>query len=305
MTNQHDTMRDPGQQPAEEYGVLETTDTRPHEFPFDTRGRRAAIGQAADAGGQRARDLPASAHLPLPRWPLLAGVFNFPWQRGVRTRWLGLSLGLLVPLGFASVVVWLGGVDFIFFPTACVSSLIWGAVAFSNAVAIVRDTAAGNLRVENWPEGLFLNWIDESLYVFNSLLVLIVVLGLGILFFAQPRDTITNLVMLASVLVLFPIVLLSMLETDSPLNPLSLPTWRSLLTAWWAWGLFYIESIPLSIAVGGLLPACVSVLGWLAIPVVAVVFVGAMMIYFRLLGRLALCCAAASRQDQRRGEHGP
>jgi len=291
--------------------VLETTDARPHEFPFDTRGRRAAISQAADAGSD-APALPgvASHQLPLPRWPLLAGVFNFPWYPSVRCYWLALSAGATLVIGFAAIAIRLGQdpghgyssigpwiVSVTFGATASVAALLWVTVALVYYVAIVRDTAHGIDRAVRWPEGIFLDWMAESLYVANSL-ALGVLPGLGIVYLAGLRGTAALLSIPASLLVLYPIVLLSMLERDSPLNPLSLPTWRSLLTAWWAWGLFYIESVFLSVAAGWLLWACVWMLGWMAIPLVAFVLVAAMMIYFRLLGRLALCCAAASRRKE-------
>ena len=162
-------------------------------------------------------------------------------------------------------------------------------------MAIVRDTAEGNRRVESWLDGVFLDWIGDSLYVINAL-VLSALPGLGVLLLAGPLGPWGALAVPLSMLALFPVLLLSMFETDSPLVPVSPLVWRSMLDAWWAWAAFYIETAVLCLGVGWLLRQSVAALRWWALVPDAFLIVTAMMIYFRLLGRLGHCCADAARR---------
>ncbi|HYW78792.1 MAG TPA: hypothetical protein VE890_04410, partial [Thermoguttaceae bacterium] len=107
------------------------------------------------------------------------------------------------------------------------------------------------------------------------------------------------LVVPLSALVLFPIMLLSVLEANSPMMPLSKHVWRSLLRVWRAWGCFYIETTLLGTAAAGLILGLAYVSVWLAVPLAPAALVAAAMIYFRLLGRVAWCYARAVEQDER------
>ena len=93
-------------------------------------------------------------------------------------------------------------------------------------------------------------------------------------------------------IVLFPWLLLSMLEANSPLVPISKAVCGSLLRKWRTWLAFYMETIPLLLSIGASAIAAM-LLGSLplAIPVLAMTMVAVLMIYFRLLGRLAWCCS--------------
>jgi hypothetical protein len=88
-------------------------------------------------------------------------------------------------------------------------------------------------------------------------------------------------------LLLFPVVLLSMLEETTCMMPYSAGVWRSLRRSWWAWFRFHLHSV-------GLL-AVLALTAWTGMNTpnewtmslfVAVALV-LLTIYFRLLGRLA------------------
>jgi hypothetical protein len=100
-------------------------------------------------------------------------------------------------------------------------------------------------------------------------------------------------------ILLFPILFLSMLEANSPFWPFSAPVWRSLLSHWWAWGKFFLLSTVLFAAVVGGALLCVVEVSFLLGFVVAFVTVAILMIYFRLLGRLAWCCSEEAQQTGR------
>ena len=100
----------------------------------------------------------------------------------------------------------------------------------------------------------------------------------------------------------FPVILLSMLETGSVLNPISLAVWGSLLRRWWAWLGFYILAGLLVAAVVGVEHGLQALGGpWLALPA-AIFTATAMPVYFRLLGRLGWTITVHSRRRARRSE---
>jgi len=101
-----------------------------------------------------------------------------------------------------------------------------------------------------------------------------------------------------SLVLIFPVSLLAMLETGSPLNPFSLPVWRSLLYAWWAWGLFYVETTVLIGVLGGLALLAAIYVPAMGMVVAAPLLVATLMIYFRLLGRLAWRCGEGAARGK-------
>jgi DNA-directed RNA polymerase subunit M/transcription elongation factor TFIIS len=299
-------------QAGEVYDVGESVEVPQYEPVVLTAGARIrpGAGSAADRDKEATRARPG----PPPRWTFFSGVFGFPAYRNSWSRWVGLSLGLIVPLSIGRVALnlamapagpwaaaapwiaaaWLCGVTFVF-------GSIWAVVGFAYCLSIVRDTADGYNEVENWPEALFLDWIGEFFFLTCSLSVSVLA-GLAAGRVLAWCGVAGWPAVFGCVVLMFPLILLAMLETNSPLNPFSLPVWRSLFTAWWAWGLFYVETTLLVAAAGGL--------AWLAaiyVPVVGIalaapVLVAALMIYFRLLGRLAWRCGGGrpkARRDRR------
>ena len=295
---------------GDEYGVAETLGLRTPDIIDQDRVRRR-LAQETELTVRGRRLVFLSKRASLPRLPMLAGVFTFPWQRGERARWLWLSIALVavaVPLGYAiGAFVHARGagigkntgnpwmMNSIFAASGIMVAMAWAAVAFSYGVAIVRDTAEGSRRVESWPDGLFLDWIGDCLYVINAL-VLSALPGLGVLLLAGPLGPAGALAVPLSMLALFPVLLLSMFEADSPLVPVSPAVWRSMLDVRWAWGAFYAETAALCLAVGWFLRESMLALQWLTLVPDAFLLVAAMMIYLRLLGRLGHCCADAARR---------
>jgi len=247
-----------------------------------------------------------------PRWAFFSGVFSFPFYAGSWSRWVGLSMAASVALGllgiavllmagpgmgYFSAVPWVIGM--LFFAFAGFVGLAWAAVASVFLLAILQDTAAGNDEVEDWPSAMFTDWILECVYVLNAF-TLSVLPGVAITQALGFHNPASWMAVPAAGFVLFPLVLLSMLEADSAVKPFSLPVWRSLFGMGWAWGLFYAEAVVLVVAFF-LLSGLALLLPWpLAIPLVATVLVAALMIYFRLIGRLAWCCADRAAEEEAR-----
>lgn len=241
------------------------------------------------------------------RASFVAGVFNFPFYRTCLLYWVALSVGLMFVV-LPPVFAWRWTEqqetpDWTWATVAAVlaafGGLLWSLMSSATCLAILQDTAEGCDEIENWPEGAFLEWLFDAVYIFVAL-VLAAALGFGVYRLLDlggvpwwPRG------LQASVLagfLAFPFLLMSLLEAGSPLIPFSLPILRSLGSVWWRWLLFYLET--------GVLVASMAGLGTLVAlksqswgstialtPVALLLAVAALMIYFRLLGRLVWCCS--------------
>ncbi len=238
----------------------------------------------------------------VPDRPFLSGVFTFPFYSGCWPRWLGLSLGLwgvLYLMMNALECAALGGKYLPFAMIYCgmagICGVVWGFTSIGFGVAVLRDTAAGNDQIEDWPSFNFLDWWGDCFFVINSA-ALCALLELG-LSWALGESALVGGLMIAVSLGLFPVFFLSMVEAQTPMDPFSLPIWKSLFTVWSAWGAFYVMTTLLTFLIA---------LGWWQIGMIhpysgmvfgAIVVVPGMMIYFRLLGRLAWCCQRKSELD--------
>jgi DNA-directed RNA polymerase subunit RPC12/RpoP len=170
-------------------------------------------------------------------------------------------------------------------------------VTSASLVAITVDTAAGNDRVENWPEGPFVDWLFDGLYILNALTVAVLLpAGLAWLVRGQGFDSVLSAAI--SAYFLFPIVFISMLEQGSVMSPISPPILRSLRSACWAWALFYVETGVFLPSAGVFTVTIALLLGPFGIGVAMSLLVATTIVYFRLLGRLAWVCTQATAQTK-------
>ncbi|NLE36775.1 MAG: zinc ribbon domain-containing protein [Pirellulaceae bacterium] len=255
----------------------------------------------------------------LPPRPMVDGVFRIFGQMSVILCWFVLSIMSSVVLGIAYYAIVLGSVDrgegaaaapswvgsVLLAGVATISSLLIMVVANAYLMAILNDSAAGNARVENWPDVLFLTWATDALFLIASLCVpFLVALAL-----AYPLGG-----LLAGAWwigppcywLLFPIALLSTLEMQSPLVPVSPVVVQSLWHCGRTWGVFYLETAVLG---GTLLFAgfCFHAAGFMNFAGVAILgglATFAAMLYFRLLGRVAWVCDERFRELRAENEAG-
>lgn len=228
-----------------------------------------------------------------PKVVFLSGVFDFPLRSGVWRRWLSMSFSLLVlgQIGIpclrllgvlddsaASGAMILGLVMGL--PTLLIT-LIGGGYVSACLLAVVEDTANGCDQVQEWPES---DWRD---WAFTLRLPLMAALGsfaAGSLFSWLAGQW--NLAADLAALVVFPVLILSMLESGAALAPISAAILSTCLRFWWVWAIFYAETGLALIAVAWLLR-------WIAGQSLSVCLCGApplvyfMLVYARLLGRLA------------------
>jgi len=281
----------------------------------------APLGSVASVGELTAADIDAiekdeepqrkKRRRPKMEWRLFVGGFGFPWSRGAVMRWLLIAI-------WAAAAGWLAhtamalGIDQVLSPDsmhptiiamlaalgAMIAGLACTGVAAIHGLTILLETTAGNDRMENWPNvGLFLDWVGEVWFVFNAALVS-VVLGLGLGWLLSGLLPAREVTVGITVFAAFPILLLCTLETDSPFLPISTVVFASLWRHGIAWLAFYFQA-------GSLLAVPAATAYYLAprldprlaIPLAALLFSAVVMIYFRLLGRLAFYCSVEPEQE--------
>ena len=240
----------------------------------------------------------------LPDWPLVSGVFTFLFYPGALSRWIIQSVALILVGGMCGFAAQFGRMGLFFLFILIPIGIVWAITVAARFTAIVQETSAGNDVIEEWPDSQFLDWAGEIFYLLNSFAVSLMP-GVGASFFFPDDVQSQAICIVASVFVLFPILLLASLEAASPFFPVSGVIFLSLLTAWWAWLLFYVEAALLAAAAGGLSALAIQYLGLPGLIPTAFIGMGAMFIYFRLLGRMAWYCAPAEGAKNEEEESGP
>jgi hypothetical protein len=229
---------------------------------------------------------------PPPKWTFFSGVFTFPFYLDTLPRWIFLSLGLCI----TGELAWLTAVNFGLVGQMSEGTMVmagfigmpavWIAVfSFAYAAAYCQatllDTAEGHDVVHSWPD---LGWREA----FWSLPLPVYILGLSFAvgYAAAATSTVVWLAPLG-VFLMFPILLLSALEADRMICPYSPAVLASLRDQWRLWGMFYIETAVLAAVwllpvVWGMGRAPFRTLAWSAPASGAM-----LLIYARLIGRLA------------------
>jgi DNA-directed RNA polymerase subunit RPC12/RpoP len=237
----------------------------------------------------------------LPRHPFLTGTFTFPFYPGALTRTAALAIWpmLTVVLCAGSFQLsnsgdpggmFAGGITL---AITLIMIIIWFTFASACSLAVVRDTASGCDDIHNWPDMAFVDWILEPLYLFIALCACLLAIG-AISPLLKRCDLPIETVAPTALFFLFPIVLLSMLENESPLGVISWPVCRTFWASFWGWAGFYLTTAALVAASAALVAAALA-----AGMVVGTIVTGAVesvawLIYFRLLGRLAWYCTEHS-----------
>lgn len=267
-----------------------------------------------DSGGEKTPAILSARPQP-PPWPLLQGVFSFWAQPAAWIYWFTLSLlgtflfslllGSLALMNIPSPATWMGSV--IFMSISFVLGMLFVVFNSINCLAILQESAAGNRVIEDWPGLMVFDLLGESLAFVNSVLIAVAVAWL-ITYPLAGQETVRAFCEFLLIILLFPILLLSMLEAGSFLLPASAAVWQSLLRSWRTWLMFYAESFLLAFA----FMAYLAILAFCAAryvqditPSTALLLVALgvgpgvfwEMVYFRLLGRLAWVCDEDSRRE--------
>ena len=227
--------------------------------------------------------------------------FGFLGHPDAFSRWLGYSLGgiaaFVIP-GIAMVlfgVPTLGGSQAValfvtggVFGVSGICLMFWAIPFAVSLVAIVQGTLPDSPIVEDWPEGNWLDQMEDSLYVFNSCVVCLLPASLLAQFVPSVRLWALPLCA-ASLWLAHPVVMFSMLEAGSSFSPLSRNVVACIFQYPLVWGWFYVRSLLLA-GLGGAVyfVAWEYVCGPIALPLLAPLATTLIMIYARWLGVLGL-----------------
>jgi predicted Zn finger-like uncharacterized protein len=238
----------------------------------------------------RKRGLIRDLHVPdPPRWTFFSGVFTYPW-RGVNvTRWTAMAFGLGVA-GLLAVMSleWLGflggqanmlfGVLLVTFTTILTVAVLSFAAASCHAA--IQDTANGHdlpleASLPDWDHWVitFVAWL--SLWAVAAAIGYPLSLAIGPLAF-----------LIASTL-LFPVLLLSAMECESYMLPFSPPVLRTLGYYFHGWLAFQVLTLAMFAAWIVAFDYGFQQAPYLTALVSGPVLAAIMLIYARLLGRLA------------------
>ena len=159
-----------------------------------------------------------------------------------------------------------------------------GVLAAVIGTNIVTWAALGYRQIVEWPAFEIFEWLRRALFLFNSLAVSSAPGAL--VAYCLPGGLWRAIFPVASTFVLFPIVLLSMVSEESPFVPFSRFIWASLSRVKSGWMALYGHAAILLAMVG--LPVLLELTvseQWTYVSIVVGVY--AMLVYFRVLGRLA------------------
>lgn len=228
---------------------------------------------------------------PPPRWVFFSQVFQYPWTKHVLSRWIWTSLAWSASWVLVALVVqflFAGGAGTVaagFFALPAFWVGFW-TFSYTSAcgMAILEGTGAGQVVIDEWPEPDWREWATNMFYLgFIGLVAQGISVGLEMVL---PNLPSAWLISILQVHAIYPIILLSALETGSLFWPFSVPVYQTM----WSHGRYWIVYYFLAgmIAVGYV---SVAVLSIQFDPMVSAAWMGpltACMIFIqaRLLGRL-------------------
>lgn len=206
------------------------------------------------------------------------GVFR---DRGVITHWVGLSLIAAVPAAILSTI------DLPLLPIVMLPlGVIIGSVVVAEAFAVLQAVANGQLRVAVWPLFDPATWFGELR--FGVVAAALLGIPLAVLSHLLQLGLLGVAITMLAVYALFPLLLLSMMDSNSIWQPISAEVARSVSKCRDEWGGFYLTSGILYAALFlTFVIAKISAWGPIGAVLAAFAVVGATFVYFAMIGRLA------------------
>ena len=280
-----------------------------------------AVEKGAEGNGEGRSGLkrvPSVRPMP-PRWPLVRGVFSFLPDPGAVVCWSMLSFMGTLLFSMLLASFFLGQIPT---PGTRLGSLLFLVMSFlvgllfvlTNAIcclAILQESAAGNCMIEDWPSLALLDHLGEAFIFINSMLITVAA-AWAVTYPLAGFEPLREFCEAGCFVVLFPVVLLSMLEAGSCLVPVSTALFHTIRRSWRTWLVFYVESFVLAFGLLGYIVLLGILLPWFAdyfnVEITMPMFLLAValgvgpgilfeMIYFRLIGRLAWVCDEDSRRE--------
>ena len=264
----------------------------PDDGPFDPAAAAAApyLQKAAEKVEITERTTPK-----LPRWPLVTGVFFFPWYLTTLATWIYLTIAFSVAgfvVGFIIYVMIVVMVPTFGVALAVPTAMLLAAVlsyASASYLCVIQETSGGAETVEEWPSAGWREWfwtLPSTLGV--AIATFLLASAIDKLLFTNSWFLICTVWFL-----LYPVMQLSVLEADSLTVPFSKPIWMSLWKQKWSWIIFFAETCLMIAAILVLTMLAASINPFLAAIILGPLLATFLLIYARLLGRLAWCITAA------------
>jgi DNA-directed RNA polymerase subunit M/transcription elongation factor TFIIS len=252
-----------------------------------------------------------------PKNPLITGVWRMIFTQEVIARWVMASIlfGIAACFLFSALVPTMGsvqqGIMAIFMSAfGAALSMVWLTFAAPTFLTIIGESAEGHDRIQEPPTWSPLEGMGESFQLAAALgaagLAGALPSWLAMWAFENagtipPRDVVAAIGVVMPLLVL-PLALLGTLLENSPFGVISPRLLSTLFKCPGPWLLFYIESALLTAAAGALGYGALlaAPLGLLALPPIAM---GMLVVYTRLLGRLAWWISEATAVDDEEEFH--
>jgi DNA-directed RNA polymerase subunit RPC12/RpoP len=252
------------------------------------------------------RMIPRRKRHKLPDHPFLEGTFSFPFSPSVRGRTILLTVWTLIFGGAYLIATYAGTREnaaawftgAMFFGLSAILALVWFLIAAATVLTVLRETAEGLDVIEDWPGAVFLDWMGESAWLFCAV-CMSGTPGAALTWLFGMGQTMNGAILFAaSIFFMFPIVLMSMIETNSIFGMVSLPVLRTLVAATSGWIGFYVAAAALTAAVAAIDAVAYWLNPYFGIIVASIVQAAFWIIYFRLIGRLAWYCTVRSARDE-------
>jgi hypothetical protein len=287
-------MLDPASAPTERPPALSPEMQR----QLDEEERNSEYGRALEKSRRTGKpmEVDVRGRPILPRWPLITGVLPFMISPGVPVRWFFIAAGYFISLwlmAFGVSLAMTGGFGAIggicLFVAGGVLTMVISSISFSIFRTIVAESAEGVKQVGQWP--MAFDWFGD----FLAFAVAAVLSGFPawVLVKVLPRDPVVSAVALAaSIVISFPIIVLSQLDIGSIFGVLSPRLLTTLVRCPFSWLLFFAETAGMAaLFIVGVFSAVAIGINPLivAAPLGAAIFI----LYARLLGRLAWRIAEA------------
>lgn len=261
---------------AETFG-LENREVKPRRDPFQ-KSAQELLAEASRVDekkqGPLYDDVPS-----VKEWA--KNVFGIFLDPAVVVHWLGLSLMAAIPtyiaLSFDNPVLIIG---------LMVAGLFLGAIVVSCGFAILQSVANEEDAVSEWPVFDPMAWFGQLFVALAAAFVAAMPAWLASTFVFGPSLTSAAITMI-SIYVLFPFVVLSMLDMESAFVPFSPEVARSVTKCEEAWGGFYFSSGVLFVGLFLLYTLTSSTGGATAAVIAITVTIGLTFVYFAMIGRLA------------------
>ena len=217
-----------------------------------------------------------------------------------------LCAALMAREGGASVLLSAVG---LIIPLMFITLLYWG-FTFSCGFSIMESVSTNAKRVEGWPYMAPTEWFGELIVVASAAGLCMgppAILG-GMVFGLHP---ITVMMTMFALFLLFPFVLLSILDSESIFVPFSAEVTKSVTRCQEQWGVLYLTSGILFFGMFMFYIVCFMLPPLLAVVLVYGATVAALFVYFSMIGRLAYAIghavnappASQTVQRERRGSY--